>query len=408
MVLTARLSGIQTARHHPSRSLLHDNGPRIHPPRRQARSDLKRWVGAVLLSVGLAEYASAQSSVTLAWDPSTGSEVAGYRLYEGGASKAYTNTIDTGNVTTQSVSGLTAGGTYFFAVTAYDTNGLESDFSNEISYSVPAPSNAPPVIALASPVSGASYTAPATVSLIAAVTPNGHMISGVQFYNGSTLLGSAVGAPYSFSWINVSAGTYSLSAQVAYDSGSLVSCTPVNVTVANLLLPSIALISPTNGASFTEPASITLAASVTPNGHTISKVQFYKGATLLAENTAAPYTFVWNNVAGGTYSLSARATYDSSSTVVSAALGVTVKKRPRVNIHKGSPTTKSLTFQQPAEVILSVTDGDPGTVCELQSSPDLKNWTAVDAWTLDSIGCFQLTNSVPTEIESRFFRVQAK
>ena len=55
--------------------------------------------------------------------------------------------------------------------------------------------------------------------------------------------------------------------------------------------PTIALTAPVNGASYTAPATINLAASVTANGHTITKVQFYNGATLLgtcAGATASP------------------------------------------------------------------------------------------------------------------------
>src|SRR5262250_1619790 len=76
-------------------------------------------------------------SVILAWNPATSSTVAGYRLYYGGASRAYTNKIEVGVSTTATVSGLVAGATYFFAVTDYDIIGLESVFSDEISYTVP-------------------------------------------------------------------------------------------------------------------------------------------------------------------------------------------------------------------------------------------------------------------------------
>src|SRR5207253_7617546 len=78
-----------------------------------------------------------------------------------------------------------------------------------------------------------------------------------------------------------------------------------------------ALTAPANGATFTAPATINLAASVTPNGHTITKVQFYNGTTLLGENTTAPYAFAWSSVVAGSYTLTARAVYDAGSTVTS-------------------------------------------------------------------------------------------
>ena len=79
----------------------------------------------------------APQNVTLAWNPSTSSNIAGYRMYFGGASQNYTNIIDAGNNTSVTASNLVGGATYFFAVTAYNTIGLESAFSSEISYTVP-------------------------------------------------------------------------------------------------------------------------------------------------------------------------------------------------------------------------------------------------------------------------------
>ncbi len=77
------------------------------------------------------------ATIALAWDPSASPDVAGYRLYEGVVSQTYTNVVDVGNVTNSSLGGLIQGTKYFFAVTAYDIIGLESAFSNEISYEVP-------------------------------------------------------------------------------------------------------------------------------------------------------------------------------------------------------------------------------------------------------------------------------
>jgi hypothetical protein len=193
---------------------------------------LAHVLAVALLIAAPTASAQGETSVTLAWDPSPDSAVAGYRLYDGVASAAYTNVMDLGNATSGMVSNLVNGVTYYFAVTAYDTNGQESDFSDEISYTVPWPTNGLPTLALTSPADGAVYTEPAAMNLAVGVTPNGHTINQVQFYNGATLLGAGTSPPYSFSWNNVSAGSYSLSAQVIYDSGSTVASAAVNVTVA--------------------------------------------------------------------------------------------------------------------------------------------------------------------------------
>jgi hypothetical protein len=280
-------------------------------------------LGAALIVVALTASAQGQSTVTLAWDAETGGDIAAYRLYQGGTSRTYTNVIAAGNATTATVSSLLSGATYFFALTAVGTNGLESDYSSEVSYTVPLPTNPPPTIALTSPASGAAYAAPATVPLTASVTANGHAITQVQFFNGATLLGTVAAAPYSFSWNSVSTGTYSLTAKAVYDSGSTVACTSVSVTVTNLLTPSIALTSPLSGATYAAPATVPLTASVTANGHAITQVQFYNGTTLLGTVAAAPYSFSWSNVSVGSYSLTAKVVYDAGSTATSALVNVT-------------------------------------------------------------------------------------
>lgn len=90
-------------------------------------------------------HASAGNSVRLAWDPNSEPDLAGYRIYYGTKSGQWDMMIDVGNVTTTIVSGLTPGTTYYFVATAYNTLNLESDPSNEVSYTVPEPSpNSPP------------------------------------------------------------------------------------------------------------------------------------------------------------------------------------------------------------------------------------------------------------------------
>jgi hypothetical protein len=202
---------------------------------------MKRAAHAIILCGGLAALspfsAIAVSSVTLVWNPSPGTNIAGYKIYYGSASLAYTNSTDVGSVTNATVANLISNTTYFFAATAYDSAALESDYSTEVVYTnqaivtitnVPPP---PPSIALTSPVDGDSYAGPATINLAASVKANGHTITKVQFYNGSTLLAEETAAPYTFTWTNVSAGNYSLTAQAVYDSRSTVASAPATTVL---------------------------------------------------------------------------------------------------------------------------------------------------------------------------------
>ena len=111
-------------------------------------------------------------------------------------------------------------------------------------------------------------------------------------------------------------------------SAALTGVTGRSTLTVTLNPPTIALTSPGNGAVYTAPATVNLAAGVTVNGHTITKVQFYNGATLLGEDTSAPYSLIWSNVSTGSYSLKARAVYDAGSTADSSPVNINVAGLP--------------------------------------------------------------------------------
>jgi len=60
-------------------------------------------------------------------------DLKGFKVYYGVTSNIYTYYNDVGNVGSYQVAGLVQGLTYYFTVTAYDSSGNESDYSNELS-----------------------------------------------------------------------------------------------------------------------------------------------------------------------------------------------------------------------------------------------------------------------------------
>ena len=91
-----------------------------------------------VLLLGWVATAAAQR-LTLAWDASPCACAASYRLYYGTNTRSYQFVTNTGLALTQAVV-LPHGGRWFFAATVVSTNGLESDFSNEVSWeSKPTP-----------------------------------------------------------------------------------------------------------------------------------------------------------------------------------------------------------------------------------------------------------------------------
>ena len=74
--------------------------------------------------------------ITLAWDPNNEPDVAGYIVYYGSQSRYYDYDVDVGSYNSVTISGLAEEVIYYFAVTAYDAEGNESEFSTEIAYPV--------------------------------------------------------------------------------------------------------------------------------------------------------------------------------------------------------------------------------------------------------------------------------
>ena len=318
---------------------------------------LPRWlINFLSYAALLACFLADAGQITLTWDPNQESDLAGYRVYFGSASRGYTNLVDSGRSNTNTVTGLVDGATYFFAVTAYNTNGLESDYSNEVQLTVPTgttPPPTPPSVAISGVTAGATYTAPATLTLGATVVANGNTVTKVQFLNGATVLGEDSVAPFEFLMSNPVASAYSVAARVFYGTSSTIDSASVSFTVANPPPPAIALTGVTSGQSVTAPATVNLGATVTANGNTITRVQFLNGATVLGEATTAPYAYAWSGVSAGSYSLSARVVYGTGQTVTSSVASLTVTNPPPAIALTGVTSGQSVTA--PATVNLGAT-----------------------------------------------------
>ncbi|PSL44911.1 chitinase [Chitinophaga niastensis] len=279
-----------------------------------------------------------------------------------------------------------AAGTYSLTAVATDDKGA-STTSSVITVKVNGIVHKPPVVNITAPANNATFTAPATVAITATATDSAGNITKVEFYNGSTLLATDSIAPYSYSWTNVAAGSYSITAKATDNSGASATSTAVNITVnpsggggcdgipawsaatayvggnqvvyagkvykarwwtqnnqpdlntgAGLpweyikdcsgtpgnIPPVVNITAPANNATFAAPANITIQATATDSDGTIKSVAFYNGTTLLGVDSTAPYSITWSNVAAGTYTLTAKATDNGNATTTSAAVTVTV------------------------------------------------------------------------------------
>ncbi len=89
-------------------------------------------------------------------DGTTLTDLAGYKIHYGTASQNYSQSVDVGNDTNYQFNSLDDGFIYYFAVTAYDTSGNESEYSGEASKNLVPPPPPSPDITITDSVNPAS------------------------------------------------------------------------------------------------------------------------------------------------------------------------------------------------------------------------------------------------------------
>ena len=123
--------------------------------------------------------------------------------------------------------------------------------------------------------------------------------------------------------------------------------------------PVVSITSPTTGAQFTAPATITIAATATDPEARMTALDFYAGSTLIGRDATAPYSLSWSVSAAGTYALSAVAHDADGGSSTSSAVNVIVaaaNDEPTVSLT--SPADQA-SFAAPATIGLAAATSSP-------------------------------------------------
>lgn len=198
-----------------------------------------------------------------------------------------------------------------------------------------------PSVVLTAPSAGATPTAGVAVALsasAASVAPA--TVAKVDFFVGTTLVGTANTAPYSVNWTPTAAGTVSVTARVTDSNTASVTSSAVSVTVGAAAAPTVTLTTPLSGAVVTVGGDVALAATATPGaGATVGQVQFLVGTTIVGTATTAPYTVNWVPSAAGNFSITARVVDSANTTVTSSPVSVTAVVTTTVTLTASSTAT---------------------------------------------------------------------
>lgn len=120
-------------------------------------------------------------------------------------------------------------GSWTLTAVAVDTNSL-SHTSAPVNITVAM--NLPPTVTITSPTNNAPFTPGSTIAITAAAADSDGTVTNVQFTANGTNLGSVASAPFTFSWMNLSAATYALRAVASDNRGLTATSTPVTVIVS--------------------------------------------------------------------------------------------------------------------------------------------------------------------------------
>lgn len=242
----------------------------------------------------------------------------------------------TGQTVQQSCSinvGKLAAKTYAYKVTATDrakdTTGSNTNIKTVTKniVVVAAPDTTVPTVSITSPLNNADFTTAQTVTIKADASDNVG-VTKVEFYDGASLLGTDLTAPYSINWpiTDLNNGSHSLWAKAFDAAGNSGTSAAMTITVSiDVASPTVSITVPAGGSSFDSAQAVNITASASDNIG-VTQVDFYNGAVFLGSVAAAPYTYFWNitGADNGVHSLIAKARDAAGNIGTSAVVAVTV------------------------------------------------------------------------------------
>ena len=125
----------------------------------------------------------------------------------------------------------TVNGTFVITAKAYDFDGGVTTSQPVTVNVVPPANNVPPTVTITSPANNATINRSSGTTIRVTASDSDGTIIKVEFYLGSTLLGTDTSAPYSFFWRPTSRGTFTLTARAYDDDGAVTTSAPVTVRV---------------------------------------------------------------------------------------------------------------------------------------------------------------------------------
>jgi|GEM_PF-1415516 len=277
-------------------------------------------------------------SVALQWDSVQGAS--GYYLNYGVSSGQYSAQM---TVTSAScvVPGLSEGTTYYFSAQAYNDTQV-SDYSSEITYTVPLPTDeTAPAITIQSPTSSSSYSTGSSTMSLAGTASDNIGVSQVIWSNSRGGSGAAQGTTnWSIASVQLSEGTNVITVTASDTAGNQKSDTlTVTYTAPDQTAPAVTIQSPTSSSSYSTGSSTMSLGGTASDNIGVSQV-------------------TWSNSRGGSGAAQGTTSWSIASVQLSEGTNViTVTASDAAGNHKSD--TLTVTYTAPDQTAPTVTIQSP-------------------------------------------------
>lgn len=176
--------------------------------------------------------------------------------------------------------------------------------------------------------------------------------------------------------------------RIGTDGGSGGGGEPVNQK------PTVNITSPSNNASYTEGANITIKADASDSDGTVKRVEFYNNGTKIGTDYSDPFSYTINSAVAGSYTLTAKAVDDDNETKTSSAITVNVNSSggstqsayPSGVPHPIPGTIKSINYDNGGEGVAyhDASSGNAGSGPRQDENVDLGSsnvgWISTGEW----------------------------
>lgn len=182
--------------------------------------------------------------------------------------------------------------------------------------------NAPPIVSIASPVTGAKYTPGSVLTLQANTSDVDGVVSKVEFWQNGEKLGEDLDSPFTFIVNNLSSGPYFYAAKAFDNFGASSTSSPVAVIVN--APPNLSFQNPTKDTTILRSTPLTVRLNANDPDGEIIKVELYLNDVKVGEDGQPPYAITLNNLPLGVHKLKAKTWDDVDEVKESKVINLTV------------------------------------------------------------------------------------